>query len=345
MNVVLIVLDGVGARWVDRDYMPTLHGWGVEGVMRPGGATSVLCSSTYPNFASIVTGALPSEHGMFANEVVLEGVVRHASEAGPRMPTFLDGNSEVVVGDHHLVGVMGAHTAGRHWPPSGGIPDGVGLDAFGYVSDEEVTARVVDAVERRPELLFVQLNGPDTAAHLYGPDSDEAIGAYGSLDRCLAIIDSALRPHWDDTLLLVTSDHDQETVDLSKTIDLGVLAMERAIEVTVLNEGSAAVLVGPESDDSTWFEDIPGVEQTNKLGADTRLVSSQPGWWFAGAASPPLPGAHGGLRTRSTVAVASGSKPAVSRLSPVLGRARFGAEDWHEVVQSARSESAGDGFG
>jgi predicted AlkP superfamily pyrophosphatase or phosphodiesterase len=338
MNVVLIVLDGVGARWVDRDYMPTLHGWGVEGVMRPGGATSVLCSSTYPNFASIVTGALPTEHGMFANEVVVDGVTRHTSEVGPKVPTFLDENSEVVVGDHHLIGVMAAQTSGRHWPPSGGIPDGVGLDAFGYVSDEEVTAGVVDAVERRPELLFVQLNGPDTAAHLYGPDSDEAIGAYRSLDLCLAIIDSAIRPHWDDTLLLITSDHDQETVDLSKTIDLGSLAMERGVEVTVLNEGSAAVLVGPESDQSTWFEDIPGVEETHMVGGDTRLVFSQPDWWFSGAASPPLPGAHGGLRTRSTVAVATGSKQAFSRLSPVLGRARFGAEDWHDLVQRARSD-------
>jgi predicted AlkP superfamily pyrophosphatase or phosphodiesterase len=338
MRVILIVLDGVGARWVTPELMPTLFGWGAEGVMRTDGATSVLCSSTYPNFASIVTGASPTEHGILANEAVVDGVARHASEVGPGVPTFLDEKSEVVVGDHYLIGVMAAHTAGRHWPPSGGIPAGTGLDAFGYVSDEEVTMRVVESLERRPELLFVQLNGPDTAAHIHGPDSEEAIESYRSLDRCLAIVDSALRPHWEETLLLVTSDHDQETVDLSLRIDLGELAHDRGVDVMVLNEGTAAVLVGPGSKLAAWFDDSPGVEQSLVVSDDARLVFSYPGWWFAGPSSPALRGAHGGLRTRSTVAVASGGTHAISRLSPAFGSPRFGSEDWHHLVQMARPE-------
>ncbi|MEX1124377.1 MAG: alkaline phosphatase family protein [Acidimicrobiia bacterium] len=207
MTVVLIVLDGVGARWVRQDLMPTLAGWGAEGAVRPDGATSVLCSSTYPNFASIVTGSLPVDHGMFTNEVVVDGVSRRGSELGPNVPTFLGETSEVVVGDQDLIGVVAAYSAGRHWPPSGEVPAGTQLDSFGYVSDEEVTARVVESLERRPDLLFVQLNGPDTAAHIHGPESAEAIDSYRSLDRCLAVIDSAARSRWEGNLLLVTSDH------------------------------------------------------------------------------------------------------------------------------------------
>jgi hypothetical protein len=335
MSVVLIVLDGVGSRWVTADVMPTLFGWGVEGAIRPDGATSVLCSSTYPNFASIVTGALPAQHGILANEAVVDGVPRHAAEVGPGVPTFLDGQSEVVVGDHHLIGVMAAHTAGRHWPPSGGIPDGIGRDEFGYVSDSEVTDRVVESLEDSSELLFVQLNGPDTAAHIHGPDSVEAIESYRSLDGCLAIIDAALRSRWDETLLLVTSDHDQETVDLSLRIDLGAVAHDRGVEVTVLDEGTAAVLVGPGAQESAWFDDVSGVERSLAVSDEARLVFSQPGWWFGGSSAPALRGAHGGLRTRSTVAVASGGGQALSKLSPAFTGARFGAEDWHHLVQVA----------
>jgi predicted AlkP superfamily pyrophosphatase or phosphodiesterase len=338
MTVVVIVLDGLGARWVTPDLMPTLHGWGMEGAVRPEGATSVLCSATYPNFGSIVTGALPSQHGMFGNEVAVDGVRRNASEVGPSVPTFLDESSEVVVGDQHLIGVMAAHTAARHWPPSSELPlEGIALDAFGYVADQEVTVRVVAAIERSPELLFVQLNSPDTVAHIYGPDSEEAIDSYGALDGCLAEIDEVLRSRWDETLLLVTSDHDQETVELSNRVDLEELAFERGVEITVLNEGTGAVLVGPFAHQSGWFEGLPGVEGSHLVMDDVRLVFSMPDWWLGSAASPALRGAHGGLRTRSTVAIAAGGHQGIAAVVPALNRPRFGAEDWFELVQIARS--------
>ena len=336
MSVVVIVLDGLGSRWVTPDLMPTLHGWGAEGAIRPHGASSVLCSSTYPNFGSIVTGALPSQHGIFSNEVAVDGVPRPASEIGPSAPTFLDESSEVVVGDQHLIGVTAAHTAGRHWPPSGEIPPGIGLDAFGYVSDQEVTIRTIAAWERRPDLLFVQLNSPDTAAHAHGPDSEAAIETYRSLDRCLSEIDSALRSRWDDTLLLVTSDHDQETVEISKRIDIGALAFERGIDVAVLNEGTAAVLVGAGAGQSDWFQAVPGVDQSLVVMDDVRLVFSSPQWWFGDASSPAFRGAHGGLRTRSTVAVATGGHQGMIDVAAAFNRPRFGAEDWFDLVQMTR---------
>ncbi|HEY6627502.1 MAG TPA: alkaline phosphatase family protein, partial [Acidimicrobiia bacterium] len=325
MTVILIVLDGLGARQVTPDLMPTLHGWGSEGLHRQEGAISVLCSSTYPNFGSIVTGALPSQHGIFANEVAVNGSPMPASAVGPSVPTFFDESSEVVVGDQHLIGVMAAHTAGRHWPPSDELPEeGTALDAFGYVADQEVAVRVIAALERQPDFLFVQLNGPDTAAHAYGPDSDEAIESYRSLDRSLADIDGALRSQWDETLLLVTSDHDQETVELSQRVDLGALASERGVEVTVLNEGTAAVVVGPGVENPGWFEGVPGVESSHSVRDDIRLVFSAPEWWFGHPWSPALRGAHGGLRTRSTVAIAAGGHQSLEVVASAFRRPRLG---------------------
>ena len=178
MTVVMLVIDGIGHRSVTPELMPTLTAWALRGMARPEGATSVMCSSTYPNFASMVTGATPAAHGLFANEVAVDGSIIPAAEVGPAVPTFFDGSSEVIVGDHHLIGVTAAHGAGRHWPPSGVIPPGCSVDMFGYLTDQEVATRVVEAMERSPELLFVQLNSPDTFAHWFGPDSDEAIASY-----------------------------------------------------------------------------------------------------------------------------------------------------------------------
>ena len=79
-----------------------------------------------------------------------------------------------------------------------------------------------------------------------GPDSEEAIESYRELDSSLAVIGSAIR--WDQDLVLVTSDHDQETIDPTKRIDLHAVATERGLDLTVVDEGTAAMLAGPGGD-------------------------------------------------------------------------------------------------
>jgi Type I phosphodiesterase / nucleotide pyrophosphatase len=335
VTLVLIVIDGLGPRWVTPEIMPTLADWALRGMIRPEGATSVMCSSTYPNFASIVTGRLPLEHGIMTNQVVLDGVARPASETGPRTGTFLDHDCEVIVGDQHLIGVMAAETAGRHWPPDGVVPDAIEVDLFGYVTDGEVAARILDALDRRPELIFAQLNSPDTVAHVHGPDSEEAIESYRALDSTLGLIESAI--HWDEDLVLVTSDHDQETVDPSARIDLRGVARDRGLDVTTVDEGTAAMLTGPDAVRPTWIEGIRGIAGWDEVASGVVLVDSMPGWWFANADLPDLRGAHGGPRTRATVAVAAGADTLLVPIASRFRAARLGAEDWLDLVQIARS--------
>ncbi len=337
MTIVVLVLDGLGARSMTPEVMPTLTGWAAGGLVRPEGATSVMCSSTYPNFASIVTGKLPLEHGIMTNQVVVDGAALPASELGPRSPTFLDRECEVVVGDQHLIGVMAAQTAGRHWPPDGLVPDGTELDLFGYVTDREVATRVIEALDRRPDLIFAQLNSPDTFAHVCGPDSVEAIESYRELDSSLAVIGSAIR--WDQDLVLVTSDHDQETIDPTKRIDLHTVAREHGLDLTVVDEGTAAMLAGPGAIQPTWVESVQGVESWVQVAPDVAFVFSLPAWWFADPDLPDLRGAHGGPRTRATVAVATGAEALLPQIASRFSAARLGAEDWFDLVQTARAVS------
>jgi len=335
VTVALIVLDGLGARSVTPQVMPTLTAWGNRGLVRPEGATSVMCASTYPNFASLVTGRLPTEHGIMTNVVVVDEETRPASDVGPASPTFLDQDSEVVVGDQNLIGVIAAHSAGRQWPSSSGQPIDVELDLFGYVTDVEVANRVMAAMDRRPDLLFVQFNSPDTVAHVNGPDSDEAIECYRALDSTLRSIEPAFR--WDEDLILVTSDHDQETVDPSFRIDLRVVVAEKGVESVVIHEGTAAMITGPGADRLAWIDDVTGVGTWEQVRPDLAFVFSLPGWWFAESEFPDFRGAHGGPRTRSTVAVAAGADELVAEIKAKFLGNRLGAEDWFELVRAARA--------
>ena len=319
------------------EVMPTLTGWAAGGLVRPEGATSVMCSSTYPNFASIVTGKLPLEHGIMTNQVVVDGATLPASALGPRAPTFLDGECEVVVGDQHLIGVTAAQTAGRHWPPDGLVPDETDLDLFGYVTDREVITRVIEALDRRPDVIFAQLNSPDTIAHVCGPDSVEAIESYRELDESLAVIGSAIR--WDQDLVLVTSDHDQETIDPTQRIDLHTVAREHGLDLAVVDEGTAAMLVGQSAIQPAWVENIQGVESWVQVTPDVAFVFSLPAWWFADPDLPDLRGAHGGPRTKATVAVATGAEALLTQIASRFLAARLGAEDWFDLVQTARAVS------
>jgi hypothetical protein len=208
-------------------------------------------------------------------------------------------------------------------------------DEFGYAADAEVLTHAVEAAERRPDLLVVHINGPDTAAHLHGPDNAAAADAYRSADATLAGVIEALRPRWDELLVLIASDHDQEPIDDDRRIDLAGAAVERGVDATVVPEGTAAVVMGPGASDERWLSDVPHIEGSWLAEPGLRLVASAPRSWFAGPQQPSRRGGHGGLRTRDQVAVACGGHPMVSRLAQDWRRRRPRAQDWAGLVLAA----------
>jgi len=179
-------------------------------------------------------------------------------------------------------------------------------------------------------LIFAQLNSPDSVAHVHGPDAEEALESYRALDSSLGLIGSATR--WDQDLVLVTSDHDQETVDPCARID-----RDRGLDVTIVDQGTAAMLTGPDAVRPTWIEGIQGIAGWDQVAPDIVVVFSTPGWWFAERHVPDLRGAHGEPRTRATVAVAAGAEALLSPIASRIADAQLGAEDWFDLVQTARS--------
>ena len=190
----------------------------------PGRATAVMTSATYPNHASFATGVAPREHGIVTNWVPETGRLVPAWKLGPartdavRRVPGRRGPSAAVFSDQCLVGVMGARAADAHWPPDGVPPAEVRRDAHDYIDDRDTMIELVAALDAGPDVVVSQLNAPDTAAHVEGPDTEAAFGCTARPMRSSV----AVRDHldWNDTVWIIVSDHDQETLDDRRPVDL-----------------------------------------------------------------------------------------------------------------------------
>jgi hypothetical protein len=342
MRVVFTVLDALPARHVGADHTPVLDELARAGGRIPTAGRAVMTSATYPNHATFATGAAPSAHGIGTNWVPQTGRVVPAWRRGPSAATLFDAcaaagrTSAAVFGDQHLVGVTGATAAAHHWPADGEPPDGLALDAMGYLEDEDTVAAIVHALDAAPDLLFAQINGPDTAAHLHGPDSEGAFAGYRASDAWLAVIRDHLA--WDDTVWLIVSDHDQETVTDREPIDLQAEIGARGLPLFALPEGNAALVCGDGAGEArTWIELVDGIEGSAPFAlADGTLpcsiVWAEPGRAFGFKGTPTRAGTHGGPRSRAQVAVVTGGHPAVEPLARAVAATPVDAADWAPTI-------------
>jgi hypothetical protein len=312
--------------------MPVLRSQAETGGWCRPGALGVLPSSTYPNHATFVTGVTPERHGILANEIPTDRGVVPSWELGPSVPTLFDAMraagrpSAVVFGDHHLVGVTGAAAAGSVWP--GAEPEeGIARDILGYAKDRETAANVARAVADGAELVVAQFNEPDTAAHVFGPDSPEALHRYARADAYLGTIVESLGEEWDDWLAVVVSDHSQESVTETEPVDLRGAAGAAGLAGIVVDDGAVALVGGELAEHAGWVAEVAGVAGVQRLGASSLLAWSDPGRYFA-PVEVPVRGVHGSPRTAAQIAVVFGGHPAAKSLGASLARGRPVSTSW-----------------
>lgn len=342
MKVVLTVLDALPARHVGDRHTPVLSSLARDAGRAPGRARAVMTAATYPNHATFATGGRPREHGIVSNFVPGAGTLVAAWELGPAVPTVFDAcrlagrSSAAVVGDQCLIGVMGARAADSHWPPNGEPPAHARRDAHDYLDDDDTMVELIAALDARPDLVVSQLNAPDTAAHVHGPDSDAALAVYRDTDARLAVLKEHL--DWDDTVWFIVSDHDQETVVDPEPIDLRPAFAARGVELSALPEGSATIVSGAGARDAAaWLRAVDGVEGTAPFHladptVEACLAWSVPGRTFGFVELPTEPGTHGSPRTRAQVAVVTGGHPAAATIAAAASSRTVSATDWAPTI-------------
>ena len=333
MKIVFLVIDALPNDLVGDEWTPNLWEMVKNGGWNSKGGKAVLSTATYPNHATFITGRSPASHGIFVNKVWDGKKFRIASDIGPQGDTLFKAttrkgiSSSAIVGDHHLIGVIGAENASFHWPPQGKRAD-VELDEFRYATNTAVLNAIDQFDALSADFAFLHLNEPDTVCHIHGPDDDETKIRVKRTDEVLGGLIDRLQPDWEDTIIIVVSDHDQELV-VDWGFDLAESLNSRGLPGLVEYEGTSAIILnGPSLKEVLQ---IPEIEGAISLDHDHTYVWGKPGHVF-GPWVDGLFGSHGSPRCDTQVAVVGGGHKQAQRIAKMISNNKPNAQDWAQHI-------------
>ncbi len=345
-RVVLLSIDGLSHSALSATTTPCLWDLGASGGRAPRGGRCDLPAVTYVSHATLITGTRPITHGLTSNMAAAPrpGVVPGwAGEARVQVPTLFSAlrqsglRAAAICGDQYLYQIMGAHDAAVAWPPGGALPAGTPLCAAGYATNAATREPLLAAIaDQDMTFVFGHLNESDTWGHLYGPAHEETRRAYAAADALVGEVAAALRPRWEQTVLIALSDHGMEAVNGSFPVDLMAGEPVRAVLAEVVNDGGAALArlrdgVTPAEAGAVLLA-VPGVVSSSELRPGTLLVVGEPGAVFAAGPAKVRHGVHGGPGSTITTAIVGGGHPAVSRIASALTAEPPHLRDWAPTI-------------
>jgi hypothetical protein len=345
-RVVLVAFDGFPLQAFSRQLTPNLWRLSESGGRAPDGGRSGVPSTTYPGFISLLTGCSRSVSGIRTTSRKRDAVPGWAGSDISHAPTILDEvgraglSAAAIFGDHKLQRVAQLEDFPGAWPAAAELPLEIQLDAHGYPVNSAVLPHLL-AAAADPDiaLTFCHLNETDTIGHDFGPNAPETIDCVRSADESIRMLVDTLRPDWDRTIVIVTSDHDMEARVPADPIDL-TPAVGRGLICDWIADGSAAfarLAIGVEHDAAiATLRKIDGIAAWRCYEPDILLVLAAPGRVFAGQ-KVYAGGTHGNRSTARTLAVVGGGHP----LAAILGRAVEAApprlRDWAPTIASILS--------
>ena len=204
-RVIVIGVDGLSVEAVATAKTPRIHelmargAWTME-------ARGVMPTLSSPNWASMITGAGPEQHGITSNGVLLQKMVTLPAvcrDEDGMFPTMF----EVLRMQHPTARIAIFHD----WP---GFADLVEKHAPNVMQHERGADRTTHAAieywrENRPDLMFVHLDNVDHTGHDLGWGSREYNKAVADADGYVGEFVDMLKTAGaqDSTYILVTSDH------------------------------------------------------------------------------------------------------------------------------------------
>jgi arylsulfatase A-like enzyme len=280
-RAVLVILDGLRPDMVTSALCPHLSAL-AEGATRFARHRAVFPSVTRASSASIATGCLPRTHGLAGNLIALHAEggpvlldagkpdfrdrlrrLRGRTLMAPTLAERLAGHGGAIVVSNASPGAAYLQDPDGHGfvynrggsfaPGLVPVPDAEGVrSAKGAEGDRELTSRFCDEVlaGRDPALAVLWLSEPDSSGHDKGLGSPAHLAALAAADGCVGMVVAALERlarQGREVLLLVGSDHGQETVREVVRLDLplaraGLIAAPDSGEAVILPQGSGALV-------------------------------------------------------------------------------------------------------
>lgn len=190
-RVVLVSIDGLAPRFLEAAPTPALDRLAEEG-MRVDGVVTVVPSITMTSHASMLSGLLPEEHGVYFN--------RYQPWRELRFPTVFSACREARL----RCGVFAGKRKFAHFAEQ---EPGAERYQFGEGA-AQVLRQALQYVEKRdPDFLFVHLAEVDRTGHEAGWGSPAQLQAIAEIDTRLGAFAEALAGLPRPLTILVTADH------------------------------------------------------------------------------------------------------------------------------------------
>jgi hypothetical protein len=284
-RAVFVCCDGLGRSWIQPALTPVLCEI-AEQSLRCADHRAIFPSATRASAASVATGCRPARHGLHGNRMglITDGRIavrdvgkpdfrthmRAATGATLRVPTL----AERVAGAGGFVACSNVspgaayfldpesfgfvyHRAGSY-APGGDLIEGHDALAVSHdlAGDWAMTERFCSEIlcERKPSVAVLWLANPDLTLHGAPLGSPQHHDALRATERCVGAVVATverLRAAGEAVLLLVGSDHGQETigdyVEIETWLESRGLGAELANgRIAVASQGTAALLYATE---------------------------------------------------------------------------------------------------
>ncbi len=203
-HVVVIGVDALSPDGIQKAHTPVLTGM-IEGGAYSFGARGVLTTSSSQNWASMIMGASPVQHGITSNDWEPDSFPIVPTDTGPegRFPSIFS-VLRAAEPDAYIASIYDWGGFGRLFPHS--VVD-VAIDA----EDPQATADRAreQFVAHQPQLTFIHFDHVDHAGHTYGHGSDLYYASVEDADRLIGEVLASLEEAGmaERTLVIVSSDH------------------------------------------------------------------------------------------------------------------------------------------
>jgi predicted AlkP superfamily pyrophosphatase or phosphodiesterase len=203
-HIVVIGCDGFGSLGFTGSNAPVLHQ-----LMRDGAHTlrarGVMPTSSSPNWASMIMGAGPEQHGVTSNDWETNKFEIPPSDTGSGgiFPTIFG----VLREQKPQAGIVCIHD----WQGFGRLVEPRAPDVLEHVKGSPATAkRAIEIIrEKKPLFTFIHFDDVDHAGHDHGWKSPEYFAAIEMVDGLIGQILAALKEAGmrEQTIVIMTADH------------------------------------------------------------------------------------------------------------------------------------------
>ena len=203
-HVILIGLDGVGSYGFQRAHTPFMNEMASNGALSLK-ARCVLESSSSQNWMSMLTGAIPIQHGVTSNDWepdnhAIDPILRNKKGFFPSI--FDDIKTQKPATRVYMF---------YEWDGLGRMFDLSVPDKVVHVKDGEkiMTGAIESFFADRPDFLFVDIDETDHAGHEYGHESQGYFDCITKYDRLIGGLVDRLKKEklLESTVILITGDH------------------------------------------------------------------------------------------------------------------------------------------